>query len=970
MLTSAQSLGTLVVNLTANASKYLRDLQTAENATKRAEQTITKSMKRASKATVLALGAIGVAATFQFSKFDDAMTKSTAIMSGMNAELRAEMEKTARELSMRSVTSAEQLAESYFFLASAGLDAKQSMGALPIVQKFGTAGAFDMARATDLLTDAQSSLGLSVKDTTENMANMTRVGDVLIKANTLANATAEQFATSLTTKSGSALKLLNKDVEEGVAVLAAWADQGVKGELAGERLSIVLRDLQTAFLRNTEAWNQMGLRVADAQGNLLPMVEIIRQLEDALDPMSDLQKKATLTMLGFQDRSQSALVSLLGLSDKIQEYEDQLRSAGGTMDRVNDEQMKSFASQMQILMNVLNNIVIQIGQQLAPTVLQFATALKQALYDGEELKSWVTTTAAIFSGAFLPVLAAATTALLLMGVLKAAAGFVALSKAIWVTVTATKALTAAQMANPLIAVGAIIAGTVVAFTDLSASVSKQSGLIADQTEQVESLGDAWARADRIAKGTTMFGDFDKEVAFLQKRIKDASKDRDALLNLLESNTLPDASTLPAYAQRGQQTVQGAMRNMQIAQAVVDQLKKDLEDVQALANEASAMDMANRIIEGNQTTLERARAELAKLQAAFDPTAANADVLAKAIEILNTQIEELEEKARRSAESFIDFDAEATKLRDSLDSEFKTAIKDIDLYNRLLQQGKITTAEFRQASENAMGGPTSFTNMLPGQLPGFDNPFSQISHEEMMLQQSYERQLELIRNNEQLLGETKQQIMESMEAEYNAKMRGFQDQRRDIIMQGGADIMDGLLGLTKEFAGEQSGLYKAMFAASKAFAIAEAVIKIQQGIASAAALPFPANLAAIGTVISATSGIVSTISGTQMRSFEGGGFTGSGDRVGGMDGKGGFAAMLHPNEVVTDMTKMKRAGSAPTVNIYNLPGQGADTQTSADGQTIEITIKRTKQEIASEIQRGAGSINKALDVRDRRKGGRS
>jgi tape measure domain-containing protein len=67
--------------------------------------------------------------------------------------------------------------------------------------------------------------------------------------------------------------------------------------------------------------------------------------------------------------------------------------------------------------------------------------------------------------------------------------------------------------------------------------------------------------------------------------------------------------------------------------------------------------------------------------------------------------------------------------------------------------------------------------------------------------------------------------------------------------------------TAAFAGKQNAVYKGLFAASKAFAIAESIIKIQQGIAGAASLPYPANLVAIGTVIAATASIVSTIRGT-------------------------------------------------------------------------------------------------------------
>src|SRR5690606_15690391 len=53
------------------------------------------------------------------------------------------------------------------------------------------------------------------------------------------------------------------------------------------------------------------------------------------------------------------------------------------------------------------------------------------------------------------------------------------------------------------------------------------------------------------------------------------------------------------------------------------------------------------------------------------------------------------------------------------------------------------------------------------------------------------------------------------------------------------------------------------------------------------------------------------------SFDGGGFTGSGARSGGIDGRGGFPAILHPNETVVDHTRGQSTGSmtfAPTISI--------------------------------------------------------
>lgn len=62
----------------------------------------------------------------------------------------------------------------------------------------------------------------------------------------------------------------------------------------------------------------------------------------------------------------------------------------------------------------------------------------------------------------------------------------------------------------------------------------------------------------------------------------------------------------------------------------------------------------------------------------------------------------------------------------------------------------------------------------------------------------------------------------------------------------------------------------------------------------------------------TGAIGSIIPGLQ--SFDGGGYTGPGSRIGGLDGKGGYLAMLHPNETVLDHTKGQRMPPSAVQNI--------------------------------------------------------
>lgn len=71
----------------------------------------------------------------------------------------------------------------------------------------------------------------------------------------------------------------------------------------------------------------------------------------------------------------------------------------------------------------------------------------------------------------------------------------------------------------------------------------------------------------------------------------------------------------------------------------------------------------------------------------------------------------------------------------------------------------------------------------------------------------------------------------------------------------------------------------------------------------------------------SSGLIGTIFGAlgNATSFDGGGYTGNGARAGGLDGKGGFLAMMHPRETVVDHT---RGGGAVSINI-NLSGANGD-----------------------------------------------
>lgn len=85
------------------------------------------------------------------------------------------------------------------------------------------------------------------------------------------------------------------------------------------------------------------------------------------------------------------------------------------------------------------------------------------------------------------------------------------------------------------------------------------------------------------------------------------------------------------------------------------------------------------------------------------------------------------------------------------------------------------------------------------------------------------------------------------------------------------------------------------------------------------------------------------------SFDGGGYTGSGLRTGGLDGKGGFMAMLHPDETVTDHRKGGSAGPQQTVNVV---------QNFTVGDVASVSLVR--QAVAGSERRIAASLSRSMN----------
>lgn len=152
------------------------------------------------------------------------------------------------------------------------------------------------------------------------------------------------------------------------------------------------------------------------------------------------------------------------------------------------------------------------------------------------------------------------------------------------------------------------------------------------------------------------------------------------------------------------------------------------------------------------------------------------------------------------------------------------------------------------------------------VTGAAGEFGKLNDAQEALDEWYEAQIERLNQYRQdradLTAEWDAQELE-LKQQHEEGLARIEQDRQLVALSAAESTFNTLSSLTAQFAGEQSALYKTMFLAEKAAAIARASIAITEGIALAAANPFPLNLAAMATVAAATAGLVGNIAAVGM-----------------------------------------------------------------------------------------------------------
>ncbi|CAM7783395.1 phage tail length tape measure family protein [Klebsiella pneumoniae] len=347
---------------------------------------------------------------------------------------------------------------------------------------------------------------------------------------------------------------------------------------------------------------------------------------------------------------------------------------------------------------------------------------------------------------------------------------------------------------------------------------------------------------------------------------------------------------------------------------------------------SQLDASDKL---NSATQARVKFEqqIADLKSKTQLTADQKSILSRSDEIL--QAYKQQEALQNSVKTLDDYRKmqEQVKTKDERTNDLlKTRL---ELLEKAKATGQLKPGEYEKTRadiyqntdmqlpstvRNVVGNLTPTGGRLSGTFEGMQGQINEYDQAQQELQRWLAAQEEAYAKAGEITaeGEARMTSIRQRAADANQVIEA---QKNTIISAATQSLFDSTADIMRMGFGEQSAIYKVAFAASKAFAIADSMVKIQQAIASGAvSAPYPANIIAMASIAAQTASIVSNIQAVSGVGFASGGYTGPG-------GKYQPAGIVHKGEYVFDQASTNRIGVSQLEALRN-------------GQPLDATLGRT------------------------------
>lgn len=355
----------ILVKVGADISDFSRKMAESNRALQtfsKTNQQTFESFKTVGKVATTSGAAIAGGLGFAVKKaadFESGMSKVAAVSgaTGKDFDLLSER---AREMGSKTSFSATEAADGLQYMALAGWDTQQMLGGIEPVLHLAEAGALDLGRASDLVTDSMSALGLEVKDLP---GYLNKVAQTSRKSNTNMDALMEAMNIA-----GGTFSRFNVPLEEANAFLGVLANRGTKASEAGTAVNAIMDRLTSGTGQASKALEKLGISAFDSEGNFKGMETVMREINDALSGMTDEQKAHYQSMIAGLNHGKSFEKMLQGLDGEYDELKESIKNSDGALKDMRDTMKDNLQGAVENLGSAFEEIMISLGTALLPAI--------------------------------------------------------------------------------------------------------------------------------------------------------------------------------------------------------------------------------------------------------------------------------------------------------------------------------------------------------------------------------------------------------------------------------------------------------------------------------------------------------------------------------------------------------------------------------------------------------------------------
>ena len=239
----------------------------------------------------------------------------------------------------------ENMSSALYQFASAGLSAAESQQILADVMKLSMAVQGDSETLGKLLIQVIKGYGMEFSEAGKLADQFAiTINKSLIEWQDLAAAV--KFAMPF-------FAATNQEVEQLFGGLAILTDRALEAGIAGRGLRQGIAELAESLGENTRKFQEMGISITDAEGNMLQLTEIAKNFSEHFGEASNDTELLTTLIEDLNVRGATAFVHLIQNADEYARITEEIANASGDATIMADKQMESLSNQIIVTKNAI-----------------------------------------------------------------------------------------------------------------------------------------------------------------------------------------------------------------------------------------------------------------------------------------------------------------------------------------------------------------------------------------------------------------------------------------------------------------------------------------------------------------------------------------------------------------------------------------------------------------------------------------